>query len=215
MANDLRKIRFYKQSEGYTCGPACVLMILDHYRKVPRSTARKENDIYKDYKSEAFMGMPGVSVAQCLADWGFQITLHHAQKEFMLNDRFRECSEPYFEPVLFENMRAEYIQRLEESDGLFEVRTDSPISSGWLRDLIAKEHQAILETIVPGNADGIHTHTLHWIVVYGYEDGKFHCINPSCGKLWVPEEEIDGFLDTPIGKICVEIHGLRPIVHQK
>lgn len=209
MANDLRKIRYYHQSEDYTCGPACVLMILDHYRKVPRPTVKKEADIYKDYKSKAFMGTPGVSVAQCLADWGFQITLHHAQAECMLN------RDDYFEPALFESMRAEYVQRLEESDGLFEVRTASPISSGWLRDLIAQDHQAILETIVPGDADGIHTHVLHWIVVYGYENGQFHCINPSCGKLWVPEEEMDGFLDTPIGKICVEIHGLRPIVHQK
>lgn len=209
MANDLRKIRFYKQSEGYTCGPACVLMILDHYRKILRSSPGNEMDIYRDYRSKAFMGMPGVSVAQCLADWGFQITLHHAQESYMLN------RENYFEPILFESMRAEYVQRLEESAGLFEVRTGSPISSGWLRDLIAQEHQAILETIVPGSADGLHSHTLHWIVVYGYENRRFHCIDPAYGKLWLTEEELDGFLDTPIGKICVEIHGLRPIVHQK
>lgn len=208
MANDLRKIRFYKQSEGYTCGPACVLMILDHYRKILRSTHGKEMEIYKDYKSDAFMGMPGVSVARCLADRGFQITLHHAQESYMLN------REDYFEPVLFENMRAEYIQRLEESDGFFKVTTDSPISSSFLRDIITREHQVILETIVPGDADGIHTHTLHWIVVYGYENGKFHCIDPAYGKLWLTEEEIDGYLETPIGKICVETHGLRPIPHQ-
>jgi len=61
--------------------------------------------------------------------------------------------------------------------------------------------------IVPGNADGIHDHTLHWVVVYGYEGDEFLVCDPLSSKIRITAEALENYMDTPIGRICIVIGG--------
>lgn len=49
----------------------------------------------------------------------------------------------------------------------------------------------------------IRFYTLHWIVVYGYEEDEFLVCDPLSSKIRIPEEALENYMDTPIGKICV------------
>ena len=76
-------------------------------------------------------------------------------------------------------------------------------------DLLRREldagRQIILETFIPGNADGIHDHVLHWIIVYGYEGEMFQVCDPLSSKIKLTAEALDAYMDTPIGKIYLAV----------
>ena len=74
-----------------------------------------------------------------------------------------------------------------------------------LRQALDSGRQIILETIIPGDADGIHDHVLHWIVVYGYEGDLFHVCDPLSSKIKLTTKELEQFMDTPIGKIYIAV----------
>lgn len=46
-----KKIRFYKQHTLESCGAACMLMLLDLYRKVEYPTPKQERKLYSLYRS--------------------------------------------------------------------------------------------------------------------------------------------------------------------
>ena len=73
-----------------------------------------------------------------------------------------------------------------------------------------KNRQVIVETIVPGNADGVHDHVLHWILVYGYADGEFLIVDTDYEKkTTLTKGELEAFMDTPIGKIIISVGDLK------
>ena len=56
-----KKIRFYKQHTLESCGAACMMMLLDFYRKVEYPTPKQERKLYSLYRSQAFLGMNGAA----------------------------------------------------------------------------------------------------------------------------------------------------------
>ena len=65
-----KKIRFFRQHTMKTCGPSCMLMILDLYRKVAYPAAKQEAKLYNLYHSPAFLGTTGAAIADCLSKNG-------------------------------------------------------------------------------------------------------------------------------------------------
>jgi len=194
-----RKFPLWKQNTPETCGPACILTLCEYFGIIRHPSVELEKSIYRDYRSTAFKGTPGISVAKALAVRGLRVQLLHSSPEMMEN------RELYFDEETFEKLFREYHQRVDFCRNLVEIQCDVDIQCDLLKRLLAEGKKLVLQTIVPGDADGIHTHVLHWVVVYGYENGEFLVGNPALdgGRLRLSETELMHYMDTPIGKICI------------
>lgn len=192
-----KKIRFYKQHTMETCGAACMLMLLDFYGKVKYPTPKQEMKLYSLYRSRAFKGMNGAAIADCLSNNNLTVSLLHSSPQMMDN------RDGYFSEELYEALLAEYRKSAEKCADRACIVTGAAITCTTLRQAFDEGKQIILQCIVPGNADGIHDHTLHWIVVYGYEGDEFLVCDPLSSKIRIAREALENYMDTPIGRICV------------
>lgn len=192
-----KKIRFFKQHAMETCGPACMLMLLDLYRRVEYPTPKQEAKLYSLYRSSAFKGVNGAAIADCLSKNNLEVTLFQSFHNKMDN------RDGYYSEELYESLRREYQAALEKCIDRINLITDAVITCELFKQELDSGKQIILQCIVPGNADGIHDHTLHWIVVYGYEEDEFLVCDPLSSKIRITEEALENYMDTPIGRICV------------
>ncbi|MBQ3504754.1 MAG: peptidase C39 family protein [Oscillospiraceae bacterium] len=194
-----KKIRFFKQHTMETCGAACMLMILDLYRKTEYPTPKQELKLYSLYRSRAFKGMNGAAIANCLSKNGLDIALLHSSHRMMDN------RDGYYSEELYEALLEEYRADAGKCAGRVQLTTGAVITCGTLRQALDAGGQIILQCIVPGNADGIHDHTLHWVVVYGYERNEFLVCDPLSSKIRITAEALESYMDTPIGRICIVV----------
>lgn len=194
-----KKIRFFKQHTMETCGAACMLMILDLYRKVEYPTPKQELKLYSLYRSRAFKGMNGAAIANCLSKNNLQIALHHSSHQMMDN------RDGYYSEELYEALLEEYRADAGKCAGRVRLTTGAVITCSTLRQALDAGRQIILQCIVPGNADGIHDHALHWVVVYGYEGEDFLVCDPLSSKIRITAEALESYMDTPIGRICIVV----------
>lgn len=194
-----KKIRFYKQHTMETCGPACMLMILDLYRKVEYPTPKQETRLYSLFRSRAFKGTNGASIAGCLSANHLEISLLHSSRQMMDN------RDQYYPEDLYEALLSEYRKDAEKCADRIHLETGADITCRTMKQALDAGRQIILQCIVPGNADGMHDHTLHWIVVYGYEGDEFLVCDPLSSKIRITEEAMEQYMDTPIGRICILI----------
>ena len=208
-----KKIRRYTQSDHTKCGPACMLMLLDLYGKLrmpPFPKRAEEMQLYNQYRchvrypgrDEEFPGVNGAAIACHLSSVGLKVRLVHSSENMMDN------RDGYFPGELFDGLLAEYQERAEACKDRIELITGAEITCDTLREELDAGRQIILETIVPGNADGIHDRVLHWIVVYGHEGDVFRVCDPGYRqKTTLTVAEMTGFMDTPIGKIYLAVGG--------
>lgn len=194
-----KKLRFYKQHSMETCGPACMLMLLDLYGKIEYPTPKQEMKLYSLYRSSAFKGVNGAAIANCLSKNNLEITLLQSFHQRMDN------RDDYYSEELYEALQGEYQAAVDKCADRIRLITDAAISCDLLKQELDSGKKIILQCIVPGNADGIHDHVLHWIVVYGYEENLFLVCDPLSSKIRLTEEDLDSYMDTPIGRICIVI----------
>ena len=194
-----KKIRFYKQHSMETCGPACMLMLLDLYGKIEYPTPKQEMKLYSLYRSKAFRGVNGAAIANCLARNGLDVHLVHSSSQMMDNRN------GYFSDALFAELLVEYQSEEAKCSDKISIASGVEINCDLLRRELDAGRQIILETFIPGDADGIHDHVLHWIIVYGYEGEMFKVCDPLSSKIKLTAEELDAYMDTPIGKIYLAV----------
>lgn len=192
-----KKIRFYKQHTMETCGPACMLMILDLYKKVEYPTLKQEMKLYSLYRSSAFKGVNGAAIANCLSKNNLEITLLQSFQQRMDN------RDGYYSEELYEALQEEYQVAVDKCADRIKLITNAAITCDLLKQELDSGKQIILQCIVPGNADGIHDHTLHWIVVYGYDGDEFLVCDPLSSKIRINTEAMERYMDTPIGRLCI------------
>ena len=194
-----KKIRFYKQHSMETCGPACMLMILDLYRKIEYPTPKQEAKLYSLYRSNVFKGVNGAAIANCLSKNNLEITLLQSFHQRMDN------RDGYYSEELYEALQGEYQAAVDKCADRIKLITDAVLTCASLKQELDAGKQIILQCIVPGNADGIHDHTLHWVVVYGYDEDAFLVCDPLSSKIRITAEALENYMDTPIGRICIVI----------
>lgn len=192
-----KKIRFFKQHTMETCGASCMLMILDLYRKVEYPTPKQEMKLYSLYRSSAFKGVNGAAIANCLSKNNLDITLLQSFHQRMTN------RDDYYSEELYESLQEEYQAALVKCRDRIHLVTDADINCNFLKQALDAGKQVILQCIVPGNADGIHDYTLHWIVVHGYDGDEFLVCDPLSSKIRITTEAMENYMDTPIGRICI------------
>ena len=199
-----KKVRSFRQHSFpqhtmETCGAACLLMVLDYYRKVKYPTKKMELALYEKYRSRVFKGMPAPYAAEALAWNGLQVQLLHSSPRMMEN------RDGYYEWDLYQKLYREYCDRAEASKNRVEIRTGLELDTEYLKALLAEDKLVMVQCIVPGDADGIHTEVLHWVLAYGWQAGEFLLCDPAYGKARIPEEDMAHYLDTPIGKIFLTV----------
>ena len=192
-----KKIRFFKQHTMETCGAACILMILDLYRKVEYPTQKQEMKLYSLYRSKAFKGVNAAAIANCLSRNGLAVHMIHSSTKLMDN------RDGYFSEELYDALVEEFRSEKEKCEEKIQLTAGTEITCADLRRELDSGRQIILQCIVPGNADGMHDHVLHWIVVYGYEEDEFWVCDPLSSKIRIREDALENYMDTPIGRICV------------
>ena len=194
-----KKIRFFHQHTPETCGPSCALMLLDLYRKVKYPTPKQERKLYGIYRSRAFLGTSGAALARCLSRNALDVRLIHSSEQMMENKN------GYFADSLYRALLEEYREALASCEGRISVQTGVAVTCDFLQKELNEHRQLLLQCIVPGDADGIHNETLHWVVIYGYDGDEFLVCDPLCSKIRLTSDEVEHYMDTPIGTICLSV----------
>lgn len=186
------KVRFYKQHSMETCGIACLMMILDAFG-IDYPTVAKEWRYYARYRSRIMPGTSLGAIACALTRAGLTATLFHASPELMDN---RNAYNP---PELHEQLLQEHRTFIEWAGDGVTVQSGSPVTADTLQHELNRERLVIAEVYIPGDADGLHDHVLHGILLYGMEDGVFLGCDPLAGRIRLTAQELEKLMDTPYG----------------
>lgn len=182
-----------------TCGICCALILLDLYGKTEYPTPKQKHKLYDLYRWETFKGTTGPALAQLLAWNGLHVRLLQSFRDLPEN------RDGYFSPELYELLKQEWHTRAAACGENVQFETCADLSCDTLKQELEKGRQVIVQTLIPGNADGIHDHTLHWIVVYGYRDDTFLVCDPNSTMTYFTREEMAAYIDTPIGRIFLTV----------
>lgn len=192
-----QKVRFFRQHTMETCGISCILMILDRFHRVKYPTAKQERKLYALYRCRSFCGVLAASAADCLSRNRLEVALYHSSGQLMEN------RDGYYPPALFDEMLREYRETLSRAGGRIRVEAGCELSPGWVLDRLAEGKLVMLQCVVPGDADGMHDHVLHWVLCYGWEEGAFLVCDPMSRKIALTEAELAFYMDTPIGRVAI------------
>ena len=192
------KVRIWKQHSTETCGIACLLMALDAFR-IDDPTVAKEWRLYQRFRTKAAPGTEGSAIAYALARYGLDVTLAVSGDDLM------EDGAGYYPPDLHAALLAEQRMWLERSGGAVRLETKARIDAAYLRGQLARERLVIAQIIVPGDADGLHDHVLHAVLLYGEEGEDFLLCDPWVGKGRMPAAKLIDRMDTPVGRMAISV----------
>ncbi|MBP3656347.1 MAG: hypothetical protein J6K32_06590 [Clostridia bacterium] len=202
----MRKPKTYRQQTMETCGPCCILMALTAFGREPRDMgrdryARREADLYKSFRCTDFMGMTGAAVAHVLARYGLRVTLLHESEQLIENRG------GYFPQGMYNALLAEHMHRI--GQGGFSVEAGIALDTDRIRAELAADRMTIVQCFIPGDADGIHDHVLHWILVYGWDGSVFRACDPLSGRIALTDRELGAMMITPAGASAIAVgeHG--------
>lgn len=204
-----RRLRFFRQHSLETCGISCILMVLDYYQKVQYPTAKQERKLYALYGCRAFRGTLASSIADCLSKNRLKTEIYHSSPHFMDN------RDSYYPEPLYQAILDEYVQTIKSMGNRVRVLSGQAITPDWYRSQLDQGKLLIVQCIVPGNADGIHDETLHWILLYGYEQDSFFACDPLSCKIRLSEQELKQYSQTPVGSICVTVRDEKQSLPEK
>ena len=192
------KVRFFKQHSMKTCGIACLLMILDAFGK-DFPTIGKEQAFYARYRSKVMPGTSLGAIAYALTRAGLDVTLAHASPKLM--DNRNEYNPPELHAQLLEEHTA-FISRCGDE---LTLRCGEPITPAWLRDELVADRLVLLEICVPGDADGIHDHVMHGILLYAVDGCTILACDPLKGRIRLTPPELTALMDTPYGASALSV----------
>lgn len=192
----IHKVRFFHQHTPETCGISCLLMVLDSFG-IDHPTIRKEQLLYSRYRIKEYPGVQGSAIAHELAARGLAVSVVHSSHRLIDN------SDGYFAPQLYETILQNHLSYIERSDRVFEVKRGTPITCDDLRRELSQGWLVIVQCMLDGNADGIHQHVLHGVLVYGFEGDTFFVCDPAYKKTTLTAEELTAYMDTPTGQMYI------------
>lgn len=185
-----KDIKPYKQ-KGMTCAIACMLMVLEYFRLIPKADWILERKYYRIYRSKCMEGTPLSALAWHFAKNNLETEIIHSESKYFDNSN---CTLP---SEVFEEAMAEYKEfiKIAEEKGA-KVTNGVNIDCNMLRKYIEEGKMIILA--------GQYGNVFHAILVFGYNEQGFLVCDPLYGKKQVKTiQEIASFMKTPIGKWCV------------
>lgn len=192
------KVRFWKQHTMETCGIACVLMALDAFG-IDYPTVAKEQHLYRRYRSQAAPGTEGGAIACALAKHGLEVTLACSGAE-VIDD---QCG--YYPSEMLVALLAEQRTWLERAGDTVRYEPESAVDTVHLAAHLAQGRLVIAQVCIPGDADGLHDHVLHGVLLYGVEGDEFLVCDPLSGKRRITACELDALMSTPVGRMAIAV----------
>lgn len=177
-------MKHYKQTTNYTCGPSCVLTILNHYWP-KKFLLNKENEyeIWLQTVNPLIRGCPAFALAKILQDYGL-ITRVIYRKEFSSMNYIKR----YIKPIDFKVYRILNLLRKKQalkSGVKYEKRKIKfDEIKKWL-----KLNDFIILLVEPKTINkNLKRRGLHWILITDYKNGKFLIYDSLSRKKWLSEE---------------------------
>lgn len=186
----MKDIKPYKQ-HGMTCAIACMLMVLEYYKIIPKASYQYEQKYFKSYHSKYTLGTPFSALAWHFSKNGLKTELIHSEKDIFINNMY--------DTDTFNNLMEEYKSYMNDAinKGCI-VKNGINIDVNLLKQNLYNNKLIILA----GQIDGV----LHAILLIGYENDKFIVCDPLYKQKQIMTlDEINNFMNTSIGKWCIVI----------
>lgn len=211
---------FLPQQTMETCGISCILMALTAFRRIrkPEPSVMDEKSIeasfYEMYGGEKpgegtkeIKGTLGGAIAYALGVRKLSVELWHESEALMEN------RDGYYPPQMHEKMLAAHKAWIDKSEGKTIVRAGMKIDAETMIDALKKERLLIVQCLIEGDADGMHDHVLHWILVFDFAGGNFRAYDPLYERpskkapnyIEITPEKMKAYLDSPLGATVVSV----------
>lgn len=202
---------FLPQETMETCGISCILMALTAFGKIrkPQSNLLDEKSteavFYEMYGCRATRGTLGSAIAYALSCRRLDVQLWH-ESENLLDNKGGYYPDELHTAILSEHR--EYIAR-----GGFSVRVGMQIDVQVMSAELARDRLLIVQCLIEGDADGMHDHVLHWILVFDEKDGEFLAYDPlyipssrnAPNFIRIPRSEMETLINTPLGASLISV----------
>lgn len=196
-----------------TCGAACVLMLLDYYDMITHPSLKMEHTVYSHHKVNGYKGMTGAALANCLSD------PKEALKRFLTNPKkaldvhlvqsFEEKMDnrdDLFSQENYEKIMESHLMHLNKCKDRIQLTTGLDFDTEFLKQALTAGKKVILECFIPEVEDGPPS-VLHWVILekFDVQSGLFRVRdpNPRVKLLYHTAAELEDYMDTPIGRICI------------
>lgn len=187
-----KNIKSYKQ-RGNTCAIACMLMVLEYYKVIPKADWHYERKYFKSYHSRYIDGTPFSALAYHFAKNNLYTEMIHSEIN-MFDNSNKLLSDDIFEKTMEEYK--EYLRYAEEKGA--KIINGLNINGEMLKQKIEEGKLVILA--------GQINNYLHAILLCGYENNNFIVCDPLYKQKQLKiKEEIELFMNTDIGKWCVTV----------
>jgi len=187
-----KDVKPYKQ-RGMTCAVACMLMVLEYYEIIPKADWIYEKKYFRAYKSKHMEGTPFSALAWHFAKNGLDTEIMHSEKNIFDNSKRALADD------VFENAMKEYFCFLEiAKEKGAKISNGCEISCDILKQKLDEGKLIVLA--------GLINNVLHAILICGYNDGEFVVCDPLYRQKQTKSyNEIDSYMNTPLGKWCVVV----------
>ena len=172
-----KDIKLYRQ-HGPTCAIASSMMLMNYYGVMDNCNRLIERELYRKYKSKLIDGAHFSGIAHYLQKNGIDVKLLHSESVYFSNNK-------------------EYIPDMEFIENS-NVETFCNVNIN--PDSIHKALENGKVIMLAGNTGK----ELHSILVCGYNNNQFFICDPLMKeKKLITCEELEKYMDTPIGKWCI------------
>ena len=208
----MRKPEYHKQLTNERCGICCLLMAQQAFRPKDYATNAKQTAYYRDYGAKSTPGTLGSTIAYVLYMKGLDVKIVHGS-ERLLENHGQYFAEEKYEAILAEHEKwlrdAELFKAVKKRpDDSFQLVRGHRFDCAELRSELEKGRLIIVQMFVDGDEGG-HKKLMHWILLYGFEEGQFRAIDPMPkpvgGKIKLSCDELESHLDTPFERCYISI----------
>ena len=207
----MARLTYMHQSTNESCGVCCVMMVLEYFRKDETGMGKAKRDryeaqLYRRFRlkedegrisAEQAKGTLGAAVAFALAERGLDVTLWH-ETENLLENR-----DGYYPEEMHAAMLEQHRAYIAKEGGRFPCRAGVVIDAALLRAELEKGKLLIVQFLIPGDADGMHDHVLHWVIIHGTDGDDFRVCDPLRGKSTIGQAELEEYMKTPVGSSMI------------
>ena len=188
-----KNVRPYRQ-RGDTCAVACMMMVLEYYKVIPKANWYDEKRLYRLYGSKYMSGTPFSALAFYMSKNGLETTIYHENQDLFKNNLGAINNDD------FKSAMGEYKEYLKyaENNGT-KVVNGINITIDVLKQKLQDGNLVILSGEVPGG--------YHAILLTGYDKNQFSVCDPQYKtKQYRTFNEIESFMNTSIGRWFISVN---------
>jgi hypothetical protein len=179
----------FLQTRPTTCGVACMMMILHHFRG-DKLTQSVEGKFRSDLKLKGYDIIPAISIASYLKKEGFSVFVYHQDSHLFWDHLLK------MDPVMYDLQEKRYGYAYAAE---IKVDTHTEVNTELLRSHLDKGALVICGIDLPGEIK-------HAVLLYGAGGDMISYIDPLSGKQIIPTSELLQMMKTTSGTWCIAVY---------